>query len=153
MNDRPLVSVIVTTYNRKELLKETIGSILNQTFINFELIVVDNFSDYDFFEYIQLFRDDRIKPFQNHNNGIIAINRNFGIKEANGKYIAFCDDDDLWERKKLKEQLGQCNKYHADMVFSICKSFDNVNLLSSMYGIFPLPFKVRISKEYLPKHK
>ena len=48
MSNNPLVSVIVTTYNRKELLRETIGSILNQTFMDFELIVVDNFSKYDF---------------------------------------------------------------------------------------------------------
>ena len=49
MNENPLVSVIVITYNRKELLKETIYSILNQTLEDFELIVVDNFSDYNFY--------------------------------------------------------------------------------------------------------
>ena len=64
-NNAPLVSVIVTTYNRKEMLKETILSILNQTYSNFELIVVDNFSDYDFFNFIKSFEDSRLKPFQN----------------------------------------------------------------------------------------
>ena len=103
--EEPLVSVIVTTYNRKELLKETIDSILNQTFRDFELIVVDNFSDYDFFSYIESFNDKRITPFQNRNNGIIAVNRNFGIRKAKGEYIAFCDDDDLWFPNKLEVQL------------------------------------------------
>lgn len=101
----PLVSVIVTTYNRKELLKETIDSILNQTFRNFELIVVDNFSDYDFFSHIESFNDNRIRPFQNRNDGIIAVNRNYGIKKAKGEYIAFCDDDDYWVNYKLEKQL------------------------------------------------
>ena len=105
MIDKSLVSVIVTTYNRKELLKETIDSIVNQTYKNFELIVVDNFSNYDFLAHVEYFDDDRIKAFQNQNNGVIAVNRNYGMKKAKGEYIAFCDDDDFWEQNKLEEQL------------------------------------------------
>lgn len=104
-NANPIVSVVVTTYNRKDLLKETIDSILNQTYENFELIVVDNYSDYDFLSYIESFNDNRISAFQNQNNGIIAANRNIGIKKAKGEYIAFCDDDDYWELNKLDIQL------------------------------------------------
>ena len=102
----PLVSVIVTTYNRKEYLKETLDSILNQTFKDSELIVVDNFSNYDFIPFIKSFKDNRIRYFQNENNGIIAVNRNFGIKKAKGKYIAFCDDDDLWMKEKLEKVVN-----------------------------------------------
>jgi glycosyltransferase involved in cell wall biosynthesis len=112
--EEPLVSVIVTTYNRKELLKETINAILNQTFRKFELIVVDNFSDYNFFAHIEYFNDKRIIPFQNQNNGIIAVNRNFGIKKARGGYIAFCDDDDYWKENKLEIQLKHFN--NSDIV-------------------------------------
>lgn len=101
----PLVSVIVTTYNREEYLKETLKSILAQTFTDFELIVVDNFSNYDFFRVIEEIGDTRIRPFQNQNNGIIAVNRNFGLSKAVGKYVAFCDDDDLWLPEKLDEQI------------------------------------------------
>lgn len=101
----PKVSIIVTTYNRKDLLKETIASILDQTYTDFELIIVDNYSDYDFISFIESFNDPRIRRFQNKNNGIIAINRNYGIKRAIGKYIAFCDDDDLWRKNKLEEQI------------------------------------------------
>jgi teichuronic acid biosynthesis glycosyltransferase TuaG len=104
-NKQPKVSVIITTYNRKELLKETLDSILNQTYADFELIVVDNFSNYDFFKYMQSFGDERINAFRNHNNGIIAINRNYGIMKAKGEFIAFCDDDDLWVENKLEKQL------------------------------------------------
>ena len=102
----PIVSVIVTTYNRKEYLTETIQSILNQTYQDFELIVVDNYSNYDFFSHINSFNDSRIKPYQNRNNGIIAINRNFGISKANGDFLAFCDDDDIWMNEKLESQMN-----------------------------------------------
>ncbi len=102
----PKVSVIVTTYNRKDLLGETIQSILNQTFVDFELIIVDNYSNYNFVNYVTGFNDSRIKPFQNANNGVIAVNRNFGMRNAEGELIALCDDDDLWESNKLEKQLN-----------------------------------------------
>ena len=104
-NNAPLVSVIVTTFNRKEMLKQTILSILNQTYSSFELIVIDNFSDYDFFNFIKSFENSRLKPFQNKNNGIIAINRNFGLKLCKGDFIAFCDDDDLWYPNNLQSKI------------------------------------------------
>ena len=108
--EKPLVSVIVTTFNRKELLAKTIHSILSQTYKNFELVVIDNLSNYDFFSHIKSFGDDRIVAFQNQNSGIIAVNRNFGIKKAKGEYIAFCDDDDLWHPNKIEEQLMHFDK-------------------------------------------
>ena len=100
-----VVSVIVTTFNRKKYLKETVESILNQSYKNFELIIVDNYSDYDFLSHIKSFNDERIRSFQNSNDGLIAVNRNFGIEKAKGEYIAFCDDDDLWVHNKLEKQL------------------------------------------------
>ena len=112
------VSVIVTTYNRKEYLTGTINSILNQTFSDFELIVVDNFSEYDFFELIASFNDNRIKGFQNANNGVIARNRNIGIKHARYEYLAFCDDDDNWLPKKLETQLQFLINQKFDLVYS-----------------------------------
>ena len=127
-NEKPIVSVIVTTYNRKKLLKETINSILNQTYSNFELIVVDNFSDYDFFSHIESFNDDRIIQFQNKNNGIIAINRNFGIQKAKGEFIAFCDDDDLWVPNKLEEQIKHFDNNDIIGVGSESISFDDVGV-------------------------
>lgn len=112
------LSVIVTTYNRPELLKETIQSIINQTYRNFELIVVDNNSNYDFFKLIDGFKDSRIKSFQNDNGGIIAINRNYGIKKSKGEFLAFCDDDDMWIPQKLETQVNFLNKNHLDLVYS-----------------------------------
>ena len=100
------ISIIVTSFNRKKLLTKTINSILNQTYENFELIIVDNFSDYDFFGLLESFSDKRINGFQNYNNGIISINRNFGLRKANSKFLAFCDDDDCWMPQKLETQIN-----------------------------------------------
>jgi len=111
-----LVSVIVTTYNRKDFLTETLNSILNQTYKNFELIVIDNFSNYDFFGLIESFNNKKIIPYQNQNNGIIAVNRNIGIKHAKGKYIAFCDDDDIWMRNKLDIQIKKLKEASCDFI-------------------------------------
>lgn len=89
VEDTPLVSVILITYNRECFLKETIDSILAQTYRNFELIIIDNFSDYDFNALVNSYHSNKIRAFQNQNNGIIAINRNFGIERARGNYLAF----------------------------------------------------------------
>lgn len=101
----PKVSVIVTTFNRKEHLAETIQSILNQTYQDFELIVIDNYSNYDFLAHIKSFNSDKIIALQNSNNGVIAVNRNMGMKHAKGEYLAFCDDDDNWMPDKLEKQI------------------------------------------------
>ena len=51
------------------------------------------------------FNDKRIKPYQNNNNGVVSINRNFGIKHSKGELISFCDDDDYWVQEKLEKQI------------------------------------------------
>lgn len=122
----PMVSVVVTTYNREEYLKETIHSILNQTYTDYELIVVDNYSNYDFFKVIEEFDDERIRPFQNQNNGIIAVNRNYGIKQARGQYLAFCDDDDLWMPEKLEKQLEIVNDFPQTIIATNLIIIDNI---------------------------
>lgn len=135
--ENPLVSIIVTTYNRRGLLNETINSILNQTYKNFELIIVDNFSNYDFFKHIKTFNDLRIRGFQNQNNGIIAVNRNFGIKKTKGEYIAFCDDDDLWHPNKLTCQLKELEKCSCGLCFT------NIDYINSDGGKINIKHKIK----------
>lgn len=105
IKNNPLVSVIIPTYNRAQLLRETIGSVLSQTLQDFEIIVVDNMSLDETESYVTHLDDPRIRYFRNPNNGVIAVNRNLGIKHAKGKYVAFCDDDDLWMPEKLQRQI------------------------------------------------
>ena len=136
----PKVSVIVTTYNRKEYLTEAIQSILNQTYQDFELIVVDNYSNYDFSALIESFHSDKIAAFQNHNNGIIAVNRNLGISRAKGEYIAFCDDDDFWHKNKLETQTTLLqNNPDAILVSTMAKSIGiKCNFPRENFGIVNL---------------
>lgn len=120
----PLVSVIVTTFNRKDKLKDAITSILDQTYNNFEILVIDNFSNYDIKKLIQEFNDTRIILVQNENNGNYVVNRNLGIKKSKGDFIAFCDDDDYWLKHKLTEQIqifkdSEDNK-NLGLVYSKC---------------------------------
>ena len=131
---KPLVSVIVTTFNRCEMLAETIQSILQQTLSDFELIVVDNMSEDGTLEYISSIQDGRIRYFRNQNYGVIAKNRNYGIREAKGTYIAFCDDDDLWLPNKLEVQVTLLkNNPNKVMCYSQAESFlDNQTIKKLM---------------------
>jgi len=102
----PKVSVIIPTFNRKNMLKEAIDSILAQTYSDFELIIVDNCSTDGTERMVAGYHDERIRYFRNSNNGIIAVNLNYGIKRARGEYIALCDDDDIWMPDKLSKQVA-----------------------------------------------
>jgi glycosyltransferase involved in cell wall biosynthesis len=89
------------TYNRSHLLTESIQSVFDQTFQDFELIVVDDGSTDNTGEMVDSFRDPRIRYIYQENRGVAAA-RNTGIKAANGEYIAFLDSDDLWLTQKLE---------------------------------------------------
>jgi len=101
-----LVSVIVTTWNREDLLRETVSSILAQTYQNIELIIVDNESPDGTESYVRGIDDSRVRYFRHANGGNISVNRNYGAGLARGRWIAFCDDDDLWEPEKLEIQVA-----------------------------------------------
>jgi glycosyltransferase involved in cell wall biosynthesis len=100
-NATPFFSVIIPTYNHADFLHSALESVLKQTFSNFEVIVVDNFSDDHTEEIVSNFNDTRIKLLKIHNNGVIASSRNLGIKEAKGVWIAFLDSDDKWYPTRL----------------------------------------------------
>lgn len=105
------VSVIVTTFNRVNLLRKTLDAILCQTLTDFELLVIDNMSEDGTREYVTGLADSRIHYFRNPNNGVIAVNRNYGIRNACGRFVAFCDDDDLWLPDKLERQVSLLDSY------------------------------------------
>lgn len=99
---QPLVSVIMPTYNHARFIGEAIESVLNQTYPNFELIIIDNYSEDNTEEIVASYKDSRIKYLKFRNYGIIAASRNYGIKHALGEYIAFLDSDDWWYPEKLE---------------------------------------------------
>lgn len=99
------VSVIIPTYNRAEFLRSAITSVLNQTYQDFEIIVVDDGSTDNTREVVCSFNDKRIKYILNEVNKGEAGARNAGIMNSNAEYIAFLDDDDEWLPEKLKLQI------------------------------------------------
>lgn len=107
----PLVSVIMPTYNHAKFIGNAIESVLGQSYKNLELIIVDNYSEDDTEKIVASFADKRIKYLKFKNHGIIAASRNYGIKNSQGKYIAFLDSDDIWHYSKLEKQLQYfCDK-------------------------------------------
>jgi glycosyltransferase involved in cell wall biosynthesis len=99
------VSVIIPTYNRAEFLRSAITSVLNQTYQDFEIIVVDDGSTDNMQAVVCGFNDKRIKYVRNDVNEGEARTRNIGIMNSNAEYIAFLDDDDEWLPEKLKLQI------------------------------------------------
>lgn len=100
----PLISVIIPVYNGKKTIRETIESVLNQTFYDWELIVINDGSQDSTFEIVSSIQDPRVKIFSYPNAGL-AASRNRGIAQACGEYISFLDADDLWTPDKLEAQL------------------------------------------------
>jgi glycosyltransferase involved in cell wall biosynthesis len=101
----PKVSVIIPTHNRASLLGRAVNSVLSQTFIDFELIIVDDASNDQTDLVVKSFADRRIKYIHHEVNGGEAESRNTGIRNAQGEYIAYLDDDDEWLPRKLEKQV------------------------------------------------
>lgn len=98
-----VISVVLPVFNGEETIKETVNSVLNQTFINWELIVINDGSQDATLEIVSSIKDERIKVFSYQNKGQPA-SRNRGIARAKGEYISFIDADDLWTADKLEAQ-------------------------------------------------
>lgn len=107
----PRVSVVVGAYNCGEFIQEAITSVINQTFRDWELIVVDDGSSDDTCEKIKSINDKRIRLIElGKNSGLPAVPRNVGIRAARGEFIAFLDGDDIWLPEKLEKQLSVIEK-------------------------------------------
>lgn len=104
MND--LVSIIMPSYNTAEYICESIQSVQAQTYPNWELIIVDDCSTDETDEVVRSFlADARIRYLKNEKNSGAAISRNYALREAKGRWIAFLDSDDLWSPEKLEKQI------------------------------------------------
>jgi glycosyltransferase involved in cell wall biosynthesis len=101
----PKVSVIIPTHNRSQLLPRAINSVLNQTYKDFELIIVDDASTDNTAEIVSRFNDPSIKYYKNEINRGLPASRNIGIKNSTANFLGFLDDDDAWEPTKLEKQL------------------------------------------------
>ncbi len=105
MNVQPsekLVSVIIPTFNHGLYIERAIQSIKNQTYSNWEVLIIDNYSTDSTGTILQNLEDQRIKVIKFNNEGVIGASRNIGLKKAKGDFIAFLDSDDWWRPTKLK---------------------------------------------------
>ena len=117
MND--LVSIIIPVYNAEKFIDETISSVIEQTYTNWELLLVNDCSTDNSEKIIQKYlKDDRIKLINNKTNSRTAISRNNGIKAAKGKYICFLDADDKWDSKKLEKQINFIKQKKCEFSFT-----------------------------------
>lgn len=116
----PLISIVIPTYNRSLLLERAIKSIINQTYQNWEIIVIDNNSTDDTDLVLKKYKEKKILIKKINNEGIIAKSRNLGIKLAKGEYIAFLDSDDWWENKKIQLCMQIFDNNNIDLIYHNC---------------------------------
>lgn len=123
-----LVSVCITTYNRKKLLQLTLNSVLSQTYKNTEIIIVDDCSNDGTKEFVEneiLKLDLRIKYIRHDENKGLATARNTAIINAKGKYFTFCDDDDLWMPNFIQEFVSVASMYNNNWCFCCGGKYKN----------------------------
>lgn len=145
MKNSILISVVMPNYNGHRFVEQAIDSVLNQTYQNFELIVVDDCSNDDSLSLIEhkAQSDNRIRVIALEHNAGVANARNVGIKEAKGEYIALLDNDDLWTEDKLERQLALAQK-GADIVYCSYDFIDEEN--NSIKKPFIVPQETNFNK-------
>ena len=139
-----LVSVIMPSWNTSNFIAESIQSVIDQTYENWELIIVDDCSTDNTDEVVAKFTDKRIRYFKNEKNSGAALSRNRALREARGEWIAFLDSDDLWNSEKLEHQINFMNKHGYTLSYTEYEKIDE--------GSKPLQIYVS-GPEKVNKHK
>lgn len=123
-----LVSIIMPSWNTAQFIAESIQSVINQTYKNWELLIVDDCSTDDTDNIVEPFLTDaRIKYFKNEKNSGAALTRNRAMREAKGEWIAFLDSDDLWMPEKLEKQIRFMNEHNYTLSFTEYEKIDEEN--------------------------
>lgn len=137
----PLVSVITPLYNAERFISETIKSVQNQTYTNWEMIIVNDQSSDKGVELVKVFQkdDERIILLENDKNEGAAVSRNKAIESAKGRFIAFLDSDDLWLPEKLDTQVKFM--LEKDVAFSFA-AYEKVDMDGNKFGQIDVPEKV-----------
>lgn len=119
MNE-PLISIITPCFNSEKFLTQAIDSVLAQTYLNWELFLIDDCSTDNTYSMINSYviSDERIKYIHNESNLGVAESRNKGLDLARGHFIAFLDSDDLWEKSKLEKQILISVQENANFIIS-----------------------------------
>lgn len=115
-----LVSIVVPVYNAEKFLEDTINTVLNQTYTNWELILVNDCSKDNSINIINKYveQDSRIRLHNNETNSKAAVSRNNGITDSKGRFICFLDADDLWDKYKIEKQVDFMYKEKCAFAFT-----------------------------------
>lgn len=131
----PYFSVIIPLYNKENFIENTLKSVLNQGFSDFEIIIVNDGSTDKSEEIVKCFEDARIQYFQQENQGV-SVARNFGISKANSNFITFIDADDYWYPHFLQEMFNNSNQFPEQKVFSAAVEVEtSTSKFSSQYSV------------------
>jgi glycosyltransferase involved in cell wall biosynthesis len=131
----PFFSVIIPLYNKENFIENTLKSVLNQTFVDFEIIIVnDGSTDSSAIKVLQ-FVDSRIRYYYTENGGVSTA-RNYGIELAKSNFITFLDADDYWYPSFLEQMFENINRFPEQMVFSSATEIESSNkVFPSKYSI------------------
>ncbi|MBU2526027.1 MAG: glycosyltransferase [Bacteroidetes bacterium] len=134
----PFFSVVIPLYNKAQHIRQTIFGVLDQTFTDFEVIIVDDGSTDQSVSIVKSIQDDRLHLLCQANSGVSAA-RNLGIKKAKATYIALLDADDFWHPNYLETQFESISQFPSDKVFSLA--------LEMQYRkrLFPLGYSIHKS--------
>jgi glycosyltransferase involved in cell wall biosynthesis len=127
LRTRPLVSIVMPSYNHANFIRSAVFSVLEQTFVNWELIIIDNYSTDETKDILNQFHDERIRILQIRNEGSIAKSRNLGVASAKAEWIAFLDSDDSWKADKLEKVSFFFNSDH-DLIYH------HLSLIQELHG-------------------
>jgi teichuronic acid biosynthesis glycosyltransferase TuaG len=142
----PLVTIITPCYNSADFVALTINSVLEQSYTNWELIVIDDKSKDNTTAVIETYaqQHNNIKLIKLEQNGGVANARNVGLTEAKGKYIAFLDSDDIWLKDKLAKQVAYMEEKNLPMTFCAYQRIDEAGAVIS--GKIEVPNSVNYKK-------
>lgn len=138
-----MISVIIPTYNRANVIRRSIDSVLNQTYKDLELIIIDDNSSDNTEQIINDINDKRLRYIKLNENKGACFARNYGITISKGEYIAFQDSDDEWCLDKLKLQYDYLEKRNLDVVSCRVEIFADKNI------IFPRRVDLTLDSVYL----
>lgn len=131
LNFMTFFSVVIPLYNKAQHIRQTIDSVLHQTFTDFELLVVDDGSTDQSANLVASIQDDRLHLLHQPNKGVSAA-RNLGIKKAKAAYIALLDADDFWQPNYLQTQFESISQFTSDQVFSVAMEMQYKKRLFSL---------------------
>lgn len=133
-----LVSIIMPSWNTAKFIAESIQCVINQTYQNWELLIVDDCSTDDSDVVVGPFlKDPRIKYFHNEKNSGAALTRNKALREAQGEWIAFLDSDDLWMPEKLEKQIGFMREHGYALSYTEYEKIDEEDKPLDIYVTGP----------------